>query len=145
MIELNARTQAVAAGDNILFDSTVIKTGCAERHRSDSGIVALALPGKYKVEFNGNIAIPTGGTVGAISMALALNGEPLYGTIMTVTPAAVENFWNISASTVVEVSRCGRCCQSVAVENVSAQPIDVTNGNLVITKVAEGVGYGQTV
>jgi hypothetical protein len=45
---------------------------------------------RYKITFGGNIAIPTGGTVEAISMAITLDGEPVVTTTMISTPAAVE-------------------------------------------------------
>jgi hypothetical protein len=86
------------------------------------------------VAFGGNISIPTGGTVGPISLAISLEGEALQPTTMTVTPAAVEEFFNVYASTFVDVPR--GCCVTVSVKNISTQSIDVQNANLIIERVA---------
>lgn len=78
------------------------------------------------------IAIPTGGTVEAISASLAINGEPLNSATATVTPAAVENFFNIYIAAFVEVPR--GCCVTIAVENSSTQAISVSNSNLIVER-----------
>ena len=107
--------QTVAVDENILFD-----TGCRA---------------VYRVTFNGNIAIATGGTVEPISVALTINGESLGNATATVTPAAVGNFFNVSVTTFIDIP-CG-CCVTVSVENVSsATAIDVTNANVVLERVA---------
>ena len=63
-----------------------------------------------------------------------MDGEPLQSTQMIVTPAAVENLWNVSSGVYVDVP-CG-CCITVAVENTSTQAIDVQNANLIVVRVA---------
>ena len=88
----------------------------------------------YLCLFSGNIQIPTGGTVEEISLAIAIDGEPLQATQMIVTPAAVENFFNVSSLTYVDTP-CG-CCVTVSVENTSTQTIEVQNANLIVTRVA---------
>jgi hypothetical protein len=108
-------------------------------HRDDSGLVTLKgvtnqCRARYKVTFGGNIAIPTAGTVGAISLALAIEGEPLASTTMTVTPAAASEFWNVFSAVFVDVSR--GCCVTVSVKNISTQAIDVQNANLIVERVA---------
>jgi hypothetical protein len=60
------------------------------------------------VTFGGNIAIPTGGTVGPISMAIAIDGEAVLSTTMIVTPAAVDQYFNVKASTFIDIPR--GCC-----------------------------------
>ena len=79
--------------------------------------------------FNGNVAVPTGETVGAVSLALALNGEALQGGVMTVTPAAVEEFFSVSAMIYVDVP-CN-CCYTLSVKNISTIPVTVDDANLV--------------
>jgi hypothetical protein len=69
------------------------------------------------VTFGGNIAIPTGGTVEPISLALAIDGEAVPSTTMIVTPAAVENFFNVFSAIYIDVPR--GCCVNVSVKNVS--------------------------
>ena len=99
----NIDLQTVALNGNVVFDETpVCPTRCIT-HREGSGIVRLNGAGsngraRFLVTFNGNIQIPTGGTVGGISLAIAVDGEPLLSTQMIVTPAAVEEFFNVSSS-----------------------------------------------
>lgn len=131
--------QTVALGQNVVFTETpVCPTRCIS-HREGSGIVRIKgstnqSRARYLVAFSGNIQIPTGGTVGEISVAIAIDGEPLLATQMIVTPAAVENFFNVSAQTYIDVP-CG-CCLTVAVENTSTQAIEVQNANLIVVRVA---------
>lgn len=123
--------QTVDANANVLFSETVVEPCCKVRHREGSGIFTLK-GGRYLVSFNGNIAVPTGGTAGAISLALALNGEPVQGTVMTVTPATVNQYFNVSAFAYVDVP-CN-CCYSLSVQNINAAAILVDDANLVTIK-----------
>lgn len=120
-------------------------------HQGQSGIVTLrgivnnpynnwAL---YQVTFNGNIALPTGATVGPIAVAVARNGEPIQTSRAIVTPAAVEQYFNVTSTAFVIIPR--GCCFDISVENVSesatpattpAPAINVQNANLVVTRVA---------
>lgn len=131
--------QTVAAGQNVLFTETPVEGGGSVYHREGSGVVSLRgntnqCRARYKVSFGGNIAIPTGGTVEAISIALSLEGEPLASATAIVTPAAVEEFFNVFVALFVDVPR--GCCVSVAVENTSTQAINVQNANLIVERVA---------
>lgn len=131
--------QTVAAGQNVPLTETPVAGGCAIVHREGAGIVTLRgitqqCRARYRVSFGGNIAVPTGGTAGAISISLAINGEPLAATTAITTPAAVEEFNNVFAAAFVEVPR--GCCLTVAVENTSTQAITITNANLIIERVA---------
>ena len=133
--------QTVAVDDNILFDngSRACRKGFVQ-HRDDSGIFFLkgatnGCRAVYRVTFNGNIAIATGGTVEPISVALTINGEELGNATATVTPAAIGDFFNVSVTTFIEIP-CG-CCVTVSVENVSdTTDIDLTNGNIIFDRVA---------
>lgn len=86
----------------------------------------------YLVDFGANIAIPTGGTVGEISLALAINGTVLPASTMIVTPAAVEEFFNVSRA--INVQLLMNCCQTLSVVNTSTQAILVQNANIIITR-----------
>ena len=133
--------QTVAVDDNILFGngSRACRKGFIQ-HRDDSGIFFLkgatnGCRAVYRVTFNGNIAIATGGTVGPISIALTINGEELGNATATVTPTVAEAFFNVSVTTFIEIP-CG-CCVTVSVENVSdTTAIDVTNANIIFDRVA---------
>ena len=120
--------ETVPANQNVYFTDTIICGGCAITHRDDSGLVTLKgitnqCRARYRVSFGGNIAVPTGGTAGPISLALAIDGEAVPATTMTVTPAAVGDFFNIYSSVYVDVPR--GCCVTISVRNISTVPVDV--------------------
>lgn len=132
--------QLVEAGQNVLFTETAVRSckPCV-KHRDGAGVVTLRgltnqCNARFRVSFSGNIAIPAGGTVGEISLAIAIEGEPLQSTRMRVTPAAVDNYFNVSAQADICVPR--GCCASVAVENTSGVPVNVQNANLIVTREA---------
>lgn len=138
----NAALQTVPAGQNVLFSDTAVP--CTRGwviHREGSGVFTLRgitnqCFARYRVQFGANIAVPTGGTAGPISVAIAIAGEPLAASTAIITPAAVDEFGNVSVLATIDVPR--GCCVTIAVENVSdpAQAINVRNANLEITSVA---------
>lgn len=139
-MEITAVTlQEVAENQNVLFTDTVICGGPSIVHRGGSGLVTLRgltnqCRAQYKVTFGGNIAIPTGGTVEEISLALTIDGEPLGSATMIETPAAVEQFSNVFGAAYIAVPR--GCCLTVGVRNTSAQAINVQNANLIVERIA---------
>lgn len=131
--------QTVLAGANVQFTDTVVPGKACTMHRPGSGLVSLRgltdqCRARYKISFGGNIAVPTGGTVGAISLAIAIDGEAIASTTMTVTPAAVEEFFNIFGAVYLDIPR--GCCSQISVRNVNTQAIEVQNANLIIERVA---------
>ena len=131
--------QTVDAGENIQFTDEVVGGCNSILHRAGSGLATLRgittqCRARFKVFFSGNIAIPTGGTVGAISLAISVNGEAVASSTMIQTPAAVEEFSNVASAVYIDVPQ--GCCISVAVKNTSDQAIDVQNANLIIERVA---------
>lgn len=142
--------QNVAYSQNLLLvDSIPCNRGYVV-HRNGSGILTLrGITGgcntfaRYQVTFVGNIAVPTGGTVAAIALALAIDGEPLQSSRAIVTPAAVEQYFNVTCTANITVPK--GCCYTLAVENVDAgvggtivdqQTISVADGNLTIDRTA---------
>lgn len=134
--------QLVAVGRNILLNDSIPCTRGYVVHRNGSGILTLrgvvnnacGCFARYRVTFNGNISIPEDGTPGEISVALSLNGEPLDSSLAIVTPAAVEEAFNVTSTAFVTVPK--GCCLTIAVENTSDQEITVANANLVVTREA---------
>ena len=131
--------QTVAANQNVYFTDEVTGGNCAILHRDDSGLVTLKgvtnqCRARYKVTFGGNIAIPTGGAVGPISIAIAIEGETVASTTMISTPTAAGDFNNVSSSVFIDVPR--GCCTTVSVKNNSTQSIEVQNANLIVERVA---------
>lgn len=86
----------------------------------------------YLVDFGANIAIPTGGEVGPISLAITIDGSTVPASNMIVTPAAVEEFFNVSRA--INLDIWNGCCESVAVRNTSNQPIEVQNANILFSR-----------
>lgn len=132
-------SQEVAANGNVVFTNTAVKGSNCIQHREGSGIVTLRgitnqCRARYFVDFFANIAVPTGGTAGAISLAIAISGEPVLSSQVISTPAAVAQFNNVSTGIYVDVPK--GCCVNIAVENTSGVAIDVANANLVVTREA---------
>lgn len=141
--------QVVEPNQNVIFNTSI---GCNRGyvlHRNESGIVTLrgivnnpcGTFARYQVVFNGNIAVPEGETVGPISVAVAINGEALQTSQAIVTPAAVDNYFNVTSTAIIDVPK--GCCPSISVENTSvgegtaaAPSINVQNANLVISRIA---------
>lgn len=127
-------------------------------HRNMSGIVTLrgivnnptSCFARYQVTFNGNIAIPEGGTVGPISVAIAIDGEPVLTSKAIVTPAAASeappsnaNYFNVTSTAIITIPR--GCCFNVSIENTSesatpattpAPAINVQNANFTVSRIA---------
>ncbi len=151
----NVTEQTVQPGGSIVFtfNSVPCDRGFVRHRDGDSGFLLSGwLPNRrcdcccsrsnsavYFVDFGANIAIPEGGTPGEISVAFSLNGTPLPSTIMSVTPAAVEEYFNVSRAANVEIWR--GCCQTVAIQNVSDQPILVRNATIDFSRPDLSVSY----
>lgn len=135
MIELiNPVVQTVAVNQGVLFSNEAVKSKCAcETHRSGSAQVTLTKAGRYLVTFSGNVAVPTGTTVGEVDLGIAQAGEVISGTTMRATPAAVNEYFNVSCQTYVNV--CGNCCETVSVLNNGTIPVQVDNPNLTVVRV----------
>lgn len=119
-------------------------------HRNESGIVTLrgivnnpcGCFARYQVTFNGNIAVPEDGTVGAIAIAIALDGEPILTSRAIVTPAAVDEYFNVTSTAIITIPK--GCCFNISVENASepadattpAPAINVQNANLTVSRIA---------
>lgn len=144
--------QLVEPNQNVLLNDSIRCNRGLVLHRNGSGIVTLRGGNsngcgcnrfaRYQVTFNGNIALPEGGTVGPIAIALAIDGEPIQTSKAIVTPAAVDEYFNVTSTAIIDVPAC--CCYTVAVENVSqpaaaggvAPEINVQNANLVVARLA---------
>lgn len=134
----NVFVQQIAANGNAVFSETPVSGSNCIVHRDGSGIITLRgmtnqCRARYKVVFGGNIAIPTGGAVGPISVAIAVEGEALGSATAVVTPAAVEDFFNVFAAAFIEVPR--GYCVTVAVKNTSTETIELENANVIVERV----------
>lgn len=132
--------QTIAVNQDALFTNVAVCGNNSMVHRSGSGLVTLRgltncqCRARYRVFFSGNIAIPTGGTAGSISLTLAIDGEPISSTSMIATPAAVNQYNNVASAIFIDVPK--GCCDQISVKNTSTQPINLQNANLIVERVA---------
>lgn len=134
--------QLVEAGQNVLLEDSIPCTRGYVIHRNGSGILTLrgivnnpcARFARYKVAFNGNIAVPTDGTAGEISLAISIDGEPLQTSRARVTPTVVDAYFNVTS--VANITVPAGCCLTVSIENTSGVPINVQNANLTVDRTA---------
>ena len=141
----NDPAQTIQPESAVIFSTTVIPDGSGRvGHLQETGTFTLQggprrntcnCCGKnncrqYPASFSANIAIPEGGTVEAISVALAIDGGVVPASTMIVTPSAVNQYFNISVDMPVPVL-CG-CCQTFSVINTSSQAILMQNASLQI-------------
>ena len=142
-------TQLVELNQPIVFTASIPCTRGYVIHEDETGIFILRgvtnnCFARYQVTFNGNIAVPEGGTAGPIAVSIAVNGEARLTSRAIVTPAAVEEYNNVTSTAIVTVPK--GCCFSISVRAVSglvddaagtpAPAINVTNSNLEITRIA---------
>lgn len=141
--------QEVQPGQNVILNDSIRCPNGYVLHRNESGLVILrgivnnpcGCFARYQVTFNGNIAVPEDGTVTPIAIALAIDGEPILTSRAIFTPAAVDEYGNVTSTAIITVPK--GCCFTIAVENVSeadsstpAQPINVQNANLTVARIA---------
>ena len=156
--EYIAPAQTVALNSPILFNDSI---PCSQgRIYHDDGNGTFQLRGmnrqrgcncccqrltEYQVTFVGNIAVPEGGTVGPIAVALTIGGEPIASSRGIFTPAAVDQYGNVTATKIIKIP--WGCCPSLSVEYVNGSVndaafvptpvISVVDGNLTIAPVNE--------
>ena len=132
-------SQTVQPGQAVVFTGTTIPCNLGLVNHSDetptfvlTGSKCRRRRANYFVDFGANIAVPTGGTVGPISVAFAVDGAPMPVSQMIVTPAAAGDFFNVSRAMTVPIF--SGCCQTLTVVNTSDIPIEISNANIVIDR-----------
>lgn len=137
MAEFTSTIQQVAAGQNAVLDVDVIKSRCVS-HRTGSGLICVdnsgcdCKPARYKVFVKANISIPTGGTVGPISLGIALNGEIVQSSIATVTPAAAGDEFSVATE---EIINAGKCPVNIAVRNPNTETIQISDLTVIVERI----------
>ena len=142
--------QAVALNSPVIFSASIPCTRGWGYHEDETGIFILRgmtsnqCFATYQVTYNGNIAIPEGGTVEPIAIAITVNGEPRISSRAIFTPAAVDEYGNVTSTAIIKVPR--GCCFTLSVEYVSGITADATtvpppvinvlNSDLVIDRIA---------
>ena len=134
MIELsNTAAQTIAPGQSLTFDTVLLKTGCAEAHRTNSGIVTLKADcAVYEIHFSANISAIAAGTA---QLAISLDGEPLIETTMINSIGTEGDPDNAATATLVKTG-CG-CCGKISVTNTGTTSVIVlANPAIFVKRVA---------
>lgn len=145
---LNINDVDVNLNDAIPFNNSIPCTKGYIYHEDGTGVFTFRgitnnCFARYQVTFNGNIAIPTGGTAGPIAVSISVDGEQRPSSKAIVTPAAVDEFNNVTSTAIITVPRA--CCKTVSVRAVSgvtdpadtpAPTITVANANLTASRIA---------
>ena len=141
--------QNVSLNNPILFTASIPCTKGCVYHEDGTGIFILRgitnnCFARYQVTYNGNIAVPEGGAVTPIAVAITVNGEPRVTSRAIFTPQAVDEYGNVTSTAIITVPK--GCCFSVAVRYVDATTddpavdptplIEVQNSNLVVSRIA---------
>lgn len=141
--------QEISLNAPAIFTASIPCTRGYVYHEDETGIFILRgitnnqCFATYQVTFNGNIAVPEGGTATPIAVALTVNGEPRLTSRAIFTPAAAEDYGNVTSTAIIKVPR--GCCFSLSVESVPASTdptvtpapvIEMQNANLVIARIA---------
>ena len=140
--------QTIALNSPAIFTASIPCNRGYVYHEDETGIFILRgvtqnCFARYQVTFNGNIAVPTGGTAGPIAIALTVNGEPRPTSRAIYVPAAIETYGNVTSTAIITVPR--GCCFTLSVRYVAADEdpatvptpvIEMQNANLVISRIA---------
>ena len=143
--------QEVPLNAPIIFTASIPCNRGWVYHEDETGIFILrgivncpnACFATYRVTYTGNSAIPEGGDVTPIALAITVNGEPRPTSRAIFTPAAAEDYGNVTSTAIIKVPK--GCCFSLSVENIPATTdptvtpapvIDVQNSNLVIDRIS---------
>lgn len=140
--------QTIALNQPAIFTASIPCTRGNVYHEDETGIFILRgntqnCFARYQVVFNGNIAIPTGGAVTPIAIALTVNGEPRQTSRAIFVPAAVDTYGNVTSTAIITVPR--GCCFTLSVRYVAADEdptttptsvIEMQNANLTISRIA---------
>lgn len=128
----NTAQQTLASGQSIIFDMTVLHTGCGEFHRRNSSQVNLRASGLYEIHFSGAIA----GTSGdALQLAIKLDGEALPETTMMSMGTATTSFNTVATSTLVR--NCCGTADTITVSNTGTTSITLSaNTSFFIKRVS---------
>lgn len=140
-MEITANALQTVAPNSIVTFTEVASAGSSSIiYRIGSGLVSLRgltnqCRARFRITFGANVALPADATAtDPISLAIAINGEPLVTSTMISTPGAVEEFNNVGRVVFLDV--VAGCCVQVSVENTSTTPVDVQNASLIVERVA---------
>ena len=134
--------QTVEPNDSAIFTETVTPCQCGCVMHQD-GTSTFKLRGatsspytqwiKYRVRFQGNLALSEGETVAPISVGIVSGGEVIPMSVAVLNPAAAEEYWHVNTTTEVLVPPV--CCTDVSVRNIGTTSIDISNASVEIERM----------
>ena len=131
--------QTVEVNNSILFQTALSSNSPSIIWRAGSGLITLRglgpqLRARFRISYHGNVALSTGATVAPTQLAVCINGEGVASSLTMTTPAAVEEFNNVAASTFIDVP--AGCCTQISLANIGTTSVDVQNISMTIERVA---------
>ena len=131
--------QTVEAGNSVLFQTALSSNNPSIIWRAGSGLITLRGIGpqfraRFRVAYHANVALTTGATVAPIELAIRINGEGVASSRTISSPAAVEQFNSVSASTLIDVP--AGCCTQISLANIGTSSTDTQNVSVTVERVA---------
>lgn len=131
--------QTIEVNNAILFQTALSSNSPSIIWRVGSGLITLRgigpqLRARFRVAYHGNVALSEGATVAPIELAVRVNGEGIASSRTISTPAAVQEFNNVAASTFIDVP--AGCCTQISLANIGTTSIDTENVSMTIERVA---------
>lgn len=132
-------TQTIEANEPVMFTQVLSSGSQSILWRVGSGIVTLRgigpqLRSRFRVTYHANVALSAEATVAPIEIAVRVSGETLAPSRAISTPAAVSEFNNVSATTLIDVP--AGCCVQISLANVGTSSIDTQNVDMIVERVA---------
>lgn len=125
----NTTAQTLKPGESLIFDNTVIQSGCAEYHSDHSSSVLILKPGMYEIHFTGNVAgIEDEST---LRLGIRVGSNTMSETTMMKTVCHKEHYSNVAAATIV---RCETKGKAIGVTNIGAVPIVIAPHSSIFVK-----------
>lgn len=124
---ITSADQNVALNGTIPFD--IVSIPCTRGNIVPLTTGVLTLRGRtpnafarYDVKVQANIAIPTGGAVTPIAIALTINGTAIPESVAIITPVAVGDYWHVN--TEIPITVPAGCCVYVSAAYVDGTEDD---------------------
>ena len=132
-------TQTVEASDAVVYTTALSSGSQSILWRSGSSIITLRglgpqLRSRFRVSYHANVALSSGAEVAPIEVAIRVSGEALAPSRAVSTPAAVGDFNNIGATTLIDVP--AGCCVPITLANIGTSSTDFENVDVIVERVA---------
>ena len=132
-------TQTVEANDAVAYTTALSSGSQSILWRSGSSIITLRglgpqLRSRFRVSYHANVALSTGADVAPIEVAIRVSGEALAPSRTVSTPAAVQEFNSIGATTLIDVP--AGCCVPITLANIGTSSTDFENVDVIVERVA---------